>query len=48
MLLRQESAQIGFAIPVIGVGGGVSITFGVERSTLVRWLSRGEAQAGEE
>lgn len=41
--LLSESAQIGFAVPVVNIGWGVSVTFSVSRSTLMRWV---EAQAG--
>jgi len=45
--MLSESAQIGFAMPVVNVGWGVSVTFSVKRSTLVTWLERAAAEPEE-
>ena len=40
-----SSAQIGFALPVIKLGWGVSVSLPVSTSTLLRWAERETAPA---
>jgi len=39
----SQSAQIGFALPVVKLGWGVSVTLTVSASTLLRWAERAAA-----